>query len=66
MKINDVEAILLKGSQTYQTSTDDGEAVDQGDWQMLVKVSTDEGVTGVGQTPKRLHQQRFQLFQDRA
>jgi L-alanine-DL-glutamate epimerase-like enolase superfamily enzyme len=30
----------------YQTSTDDGEAVDQGDWQMLVKVSTDEGVTG--------------------
>jgi L-alanine-DL-glutamate epimerase-like enolase superfamily enzyme len=46
MKITDVEAILLKGSQTYQTSADSREAVDQGDWLLLVKVSTDEGLVG--------------------
>lgn len=46
MKITDVEAILLKGSQTYQTSADSSEAVDQGDWLLLVKVTTDEGLVG--------------------
>ena len=46
MKITDVEAILLKGSQVYQTSASGNEVIDQGDWQMLVKVSTDEGLVG--------------------
>jgi len=46
MRITDVEAILLRGDQTYRATGGGEEAVDNGDWQVLVKVSTDEGITG--------------------
>lgn len=46
MRITDVEAILLRGDQAYAATADGDEAVDNGDWQLLVKVSTDEGLTG--------------------
>lgn len=46
MKITDVEAILLQGSQISATHDGAAEVTDNGDWQMLVKVSTDEGLTG--------------------
>jgi L-alanine-DL-glutamate epimerase-like enolase superfamily enzyme len=46
MRINDVEAILLRGDETYQATSGGEEARDNGDWQLLVKVSTDEGLTG--------------------
>ena len=46
MKITNVEPILLEDSQVYQTSASGGEVIDHGNWQMLVKVSTDEGLVG--------------------
>lgn len=46
MRITAVEPILLKGSGTYQVSATGSEASDNGDWQLLVKVATDEGLTG--------------------
>ena len=46
MKITSVEPILLKGDDIYRDSDTGDEAVDNGDWQMLVKVTTDEGITG--------------------
>ena len=46
MRITNVEPILLRGEQSYQATQDSAEAVDNGDWQLLVKVSTDEGLVG--------------------
>ena len=46
MRISEVEAILLRGDQTYGATAGAEEAVDNGDWQLIVKVSTDEGLTG--------------------
>lgn len=46
MKITQVEPILLRGEQTYHSNASADEAVDNGDWQLLVKVSTDEGLSG--------------------
>jgi len=46
MRINDIEPILLRGQQTYRATEGSAEAVDNGDWQLLVKVTTDEGLVG--------------------
>lgn len=46
MRITNVEPILLRGEQSYQATEGSAEAVDNGDWQLLVKVSTDEGLVG--------------------
>src|SRR5690349_10898296 len=46
MRITNVEPILLRGEQSYAATAGDSEAVDNGDWQLLVKVSTDEGLVG--------------------
>lgn len=46
MRITDVEAFLLRGQSTYHAPQGGEEASDPGDWQMLMKVSTDEGLTG--------------------
>ena len=45
MRVTNVEPILLRGKEAY-AATDAGEAVDNGDWQLLVKVTTDEGLVG--------------------
>src|SRR5882757_6935878 len=45
MRITEVEPILLRGSERYGASGG-GEATDNGDWQLLVRVATDEGLTG--------------------
>jgi L-rhamnonate dehydratase len=45
MKIAKVEPILLRGTQAYGAARGD-EAVDNGDWQLLVRVATDEGLVG--------------------
>lgn len=46
MRITDVEPILLRGAQAYTASEGAAEATDNGDWQLLVKVTTDEGLVG--------------------
>ena len=46
MRIRSVEPILLKGSETYSATAGASEATDNGDWQLIIKVSTDEGLTG--------------------
>jgi L-rhamnonate dehydratase len=46
MRITQVEPILLRGEQSYQATPSGAEAVDNGDWQLLVKVSTDAGLSG--------------------
>jgi L-rhamnonate dehydratase len=46
MRITKVEPILLRGAESYAATAGDNEAVDNGDWQLLVKVSTDEGFVG--------------------
>src|SRR5260221_422552 len=46
MRITEVEPILLRGSERYGTASGSGEATDNGDWQLLVRVATDEGLTG--------------------
>jgi len=46
MKITRVEPILLRGDQAYSSSTTGAEATDNGDWQLLVRVETDEGIEG--------------------
>ncbi len=45
MRIRSVEPILLQGRETYRASGA-GEATDSGDWQLVIKVTTDEGLTG--------------------
>ncbi len=46
MRITEVEPILLRGSERYGAAAGAGEATDNGDWQLLVRVATDEGLTG--------------------
>jgi L-alanine-DL-glutamate epimerase-like enolase superfamily enzyme len=46
MRITNVEPILLRGDAAYRATSGGEEAVDNGDWQLLVKVSTDEGLCG--------------------
>lgn len=46
MRITAVDPILLQGSQTYHASASGTEATDNGDWQLIIKVSTNEGLTG--------------------
>jgi L-rhamnonate dehydratase len=43
MRITAVEPILLKGEETYGTIAG-GEATDNGDWQLLVKLTTSDGI----------------------
>ena len=45
MRITNVEALLLRGDQVYQASAGSDEALDNGDWQLLVHVATDEGLS---------------------
>jgi L-rhamnonate dehydratase len=46
MKITDVTPFLLRGTQTYGSHAGAAEATDQGDWLLLVRVRTDEGLEG--------------------
>ena len=46
MKITEVEPILLRGEASYGATAGGEEATDNGDWQLLVRVATDEGLTG--------------------
>jgi L-alanine-DL-glutamate epimerase-like enolase superfamily enzyme len=46
MKITEVEPILLRGDQAYSATSGGDEATDNGDWQLIVRVETDEGLTG--------------------
>ncbi|MBI3831055.1 MAG: mandelate racemase/muconate lactonizing enzyme family protein [Planctomycetes bacterium] len=48
MRITDVEPILLRGKEAYRATSGEAEAeaTDNGDWQMLVRVTTDEGLSG--------------------
>ncbi len=46
MKITAVEPILLRGETNYHVAAGADEATDNGDWQLLVRVSTDDGLTG--------------------
>jgi len=46
MRITAVDPILLKGRETYHASASASEATDNGDWQLIIKVSTDEGLIG--------------------
>jgi L-alanine-DL-glutamate epimerase-like enolase superfamily enzyme len=50
MRITDVEPILLRGEATYRATAGAEEATDNGDWQLLVRVATDEGLTGWADT----------------
>jgi L-alanine-DL-glutamate epimerase-like enolase superfamily enzyme len=44
MRITAVEPVLLRGEQAYRSG--DGEATDNGDWQLLVRIGTDAGLDG--------------------
>ena len=46
MRITEVEPILLRGEQEYRATSGSDEATDNGDWQLLVRVATDAGLTG--------------------
>src|SRR5258706_12453648 len=46
MRITEVEPILLRGGEAYGSRTGADEATDNGDWQLLIRVATDEGLTG--------------------
>lgn len=46
MRIRTVEPILLRGNEVYRTPGADQEAIDNGDWQLLIRVTTDEGLEG--------------------
>src|SRR5437879_10289433 len=46
MKITAVEPILLRGDEAYRSGAGGEEATDNGDWQLLIRVATDEGLTG--------------------
>jgi L-rhamnonate dehydratase len=50
LRIINVEPVLLRGELAYTSTATGAEATDNGDWQMLVKVSTDEGLTGWSDT----------------
>lgn len=44
MKIRDVTPFLLAGNESYQTHASGAEATDQGDWLLLIRVRTTEGM----------------------
>jgi len=46
MRITEVEPILLRGETSYGATSGGEEASDNGDWQLLVRVATDDGLTG--------------------
>ncbi len=46
MRITEVEPILLRGEAAYGATAGGEESSDNGDWQLLVRVATDEGLTG--------------------
>jgi len=46
VRITEVEPILLRGSAAYGAGAGGAEATDNGDWQLLIRVATDEGLTG--------------------
>jgi L-alanine-DL-glutamate epimerase-like enolase superfamily enzyme len=46
MKITEVTPYLLRGDEQYGAAAGTSEAMDQGDWLLLVRVSTDEGIEG--------------------
>lgn len=46
MRITDVTPFLLRGQETYGAHAGQDEATDQGDWLLLVRVGTDEGIEG--------------------
>lgn len=46
MRITEVEPILLSGATAYQASAGAEEASDNGDFQLLIRIATDEGITG--------------------
>lgn len=46
MKITGVTPFLLRGEQIYGSHAGEDEATDQGDWLILIRVSTDEGIDG--------------------
>ena len=46
MKIIAVEPILLRGTQAYGATAGGEEATDNGDWQLVIRVATDAGLTG--------------------
>ena len=46
MRITEVEPILLRGETRYGATAGGEEAADNGDWQLLVRVATDQGLTG--------------------
>src|SRR5258708_11305499 len=46
MRITEVEPILLRGRESYGATSGAAEATDNGDWQLLIRVATDEGLTG--------------------
>jgi L-alanine-DL-glutamate epimerase-like enolase superfamily enzyme len=46
MRIRSVEPILLRGSETWRATSGAEEATDNGDWQLLIRITTDEGLTG--------------------
>lgn len=46
MKIVKVDPILLRGAEAWRASEGGEEAVDNGDWQLVIEVATDEGISG--------------------
>jgi L-alanine-DL-glutamate epimerase-like enolase superfamily enzyme len=46
LKISDVTPFLLRGNEQYGVGSDAAEATDQGDWLLLVRVRTDDGLEG--------------------
>jgi L-alanine-DL-glutamate epimerase-like enolase superfamily enzyme len=46
MKITEVTPVVLRGDETYGANAGAGEATDQGDLLLLVRVATDEGLVG--------------------
>ena len=46
MRITEVEPVLLRGREAWGTGAGGAEATDNGDWQLLVRVATDAGLTG--------------------
>jgi L-alanine-DL-glutamate epimerase-like enolase superfamily enzyme len=46
MRISAVEPILLRGEKAYQAGASGAEVSDNGDWQLLIRVATDEGLVG--------------------
>jgi L-rhamnonate dehydratase len=46
MRITEVEPILLRGAEAYASPDSGAEATDNGDWQLLLRIATDEGLEG--------------------